>query len=223
MPEDREARHRLIELNVLELLSPGWAPGEKVERRPEPGSRPCQLFLPTGNPAQAAWDLSLAMAEVCDIEEPARHATWYALNEIAQNVADHADARAGAVGIAEVTRGGRDVEVAIADFGVGIRASLERNPRYGVLTDLEALKIAVSLGGSGRINPNSPSGLGLYFIQLMLLDNGGELLMRSGAAELVIGPVASDSSARAPFNGTLIAVRFRTDKPVRIDPILGRE
>ena len=219
LPQDHEVLMRLVELNVLELLS-GWTPGEPVERKAVRGSRPCQIFSPNGDPAYSARDLSLAMAEVCQTDAPARDATWYALNEIAQNVTDHADACAGAVGIAEVTSGGREVEVTIADFGVGVRASLERNPKYESLPDLEALKIAISLGGSARIDPQRPVGLGLYFIQLMLRDNGGEFAVRSGRAGIVIGPASAESAGLAPMPGTLVTLRFRTDRPVSIGPLL---
>jgi hypothetical protein len=219
LPTDPRVRDRLNGLDVLELLS-GWPPGQPVKRKAVRGSRPCQVFRPTDDPALAARSLSLAMAEVCQTDDFARDATWYALNEIAQNVADHADARGGAVGIAEVTRGGDEVEVTIADFGVGIRASLERNPKHKSLTDLEALKIAVSPGGSGRVDPPAPAGLGLYFIQLMLRDNGGELAVRSAEAELVIGPSPSESLGLTTMSGTLVTLRFRTDKPVRLEPIL---
>lgn len=219
LPTDPQVRDRLNELDVLELLS-RWPPGQTVERKPVLGSRPCQVFRSADDLSRAAKSLSLAMAEVCQTDQFARHATWFALNEIAQNVADHADARGGAVGIAEVTRGGEEVEVTIADFGVGIRASLERNPEHESLTDLEALKIAVSLGGSGRVDPPTPAGLGLYLIQLMLLDNGGELAVRSGRAELVIGPSNSEAVGLTAMTGTLVSLRFRTDKPVRLEPIL---
>ena len=173
-PRDDAIRRRLQELDVLELLV-DLPPREDFVRRHQRGSRPCQRFTADDDPAVVAHSLTDAMAEVCQTDEPACNAMWFALNEIAQNVLDHADASGGGVAIAEVTRGGAELEVAIADRGVGIRASLARNPSYRDLTsDLVALRTAMEAGVTGRLG--KPGGFGLYFTKLLLRANGGAMV-----------------------------------------------
>ncbi len=146
---------------------------------------------------------------------------WFALNEIAQNVAEHAAASGGAVAIAEVTRGGAELEVAIADHGVGIRASLEANPTQAIASDLDALRTAVTPGVSARPDRPGPVGLGIYLTQLLLSDNGGALVMRSGTAQLEASATPSYAFDLARLRGTLVTLRFRTDKPVSLESLLG--
>lgn len=185
VPRSTIIHRRLQELDVLELLA--HVPPEKdFVRRQDRGSRPCQRFTAEDDPALVAHSLTGAMAEVCETDDPACNAMWYALNEIAQNVLDHAHAAGGGVAIAEVTRGGAELEVVIADRGIGIRESLAQNPVYRDLTsDLVALQTATQAGVTGR--RGKPGGFGLYFTQLLLHANGGGMVMRSGTAQLELG------------------------------------
>ena len=64
-------------------------------------------------------------------------------------------------------------------------------------------------------------GLGLYLTHLLLRDNGGALLLRSGTAQLEVGATPSDTFHLAPLRGTLVTLRFRTDKPVTLESLLG--
>jgi hypothetical protein len=218
-PHDHEVRRRLEELDVLGLLVGAPAAADRG-RHLGRGVRPCQLFTGADEPGLVAQSLTSAMAEVCQTDGGARSAMWFALNEIAQNVSDHAHARGGAVAIAEVTREGSELEVAIADHGIGVRASLARNPSHHIASDLDALRIAVTPGLTG--DPERPgAGLGLYLTRLLLRDNRGALIMRSGTAQLEAGEAFTESLALAPMRGTLVRLRFRTDQPVSLDSLLG--
>lgn len=217
-PRDDNVRRRLQELDVLELLVER-PPAEDFVRRRHRGSRPCQQFTAEDDPAVVAYSLTDAMAEVCHTDEPAWNAMWFALNEIAQNVLDHADAPGGGVAIAEVTRGGTELEVAIADHGIGIRESLAQNPSYSALTShLVALRTAMEAGVTGR--SGKPGGFGLYFTKLLLRANGGAMVMRSGNAQIEVGATPADSLDLAFMAGTLVTLRFRTNQPFSLDLIL---
>ena len=217
-PRDVEVRRRLQELDVLELLV-DRPPEEDFVRKNDRGSRPCQWFTEDDDPGQVARSLTDAMAEVCPTDGPACNAMWFALNEIAQNVFDHAQAPGGGVGIAEVTRGGTEFIVAIADQGVGVRSSLARNPSYTSLpSDLAALRTAMQAGVTAR--PEKPGGLGLFVTHQLLRHNGGALIMRSGTAQLELGATPSEDQGLAELPGTLVTLRFRTDQPFSLGPIL---
>jgi anti-sigma regulatory factor (Ser/Thr protein kinase) len=217
-PRRARVRQRLEELDVLGLLL-DRPPEDDAAPRRDRGSRPCQRFMADDDPGRVAYSLTDAMAEVCPTDGPACNAMWFALNEITQNVIEHANAPGGGVAIAEVTRGGAAFEVAIADHGVGVRASLARNPSYRDLgSDLIALQTAMKAGVTAR--PERPGGLGLFFTQLLLRHNGGGMVMRSGAAQLEVGATPSASVDIVAMRGTLVTLRFRTDHPFSLDVIL---
>lgn len=218
-PRSRDMHRRLQDLDVLDLLVDA-PPGESFAHRQDRGSRPCQRFTAADDVAVLAHILTEAMAEVCHTDAPARHAMWYALNEIAQNVLDHAGGATGGVATAEATRGGTELEVVIADRGVGVRESLALNPTYRDLTsDLIALKTATEDGVTGR--RGEPGGFGLYLTRLLLQFNGGGMVMRSGTAQLEVGASCSERFGLADMRGTLVTLRFLTNQPLSLDPILS--
>lgn len=216
-PRRLDVLERLRELEVLDLLA-GNPPAAALHRLGR-GSRPCRRFTAEEEPGEVAQELTDALTEVCRSDGPARNAIWYALNEITQNVKDHADAPGGGVAVAEVARGGTELVVAIADHGVGIRKSLARNPDYRALaSDLEALRTALLPGVTGR--RDSPGGLGLTFTHILLHGSGGGLAMRSGTAHLEVGATPAADFHLMRMRGTLVTLRFRTDQPLSLDLIL---
>jgi anti-sigma regulatory factor (Ser/Thr protein kinase) len=217
-PASPAVDRRLKDLDVLELLVRD-PPGKDPERRRRRGSRPCQHFVSTDDPGAVAQSLTDAISEVCEADQAACHAIRWALNEIAQNVIDHAASPSGGVGIAEVTRGGTELEVVIVDCGIGIRSSLRKRLEYQDLeSDLVALRTALLPDVSTRIE--KPGGLGLYATQHLLQRNGGGLVVRSGTAQLEVGATFSESIGLAPMHGTLVTLRFRTDQLLSLDLIL---
>jgi anti-sigma regulatory factor (Ser/Thr protein kinase) len=216
-PNSATVRQRLDDLDVVEVLV--GVEGGMLAAMRERGSRPCQIFRPEDDPGQVATSLTDAMREVCATDNPASNATWFALNEIAQNVIDHSDSRAGGIAVAELTSGGAEFEVAIADHGIGVRQSLARNPTYrDIASDLQALQTALQAGVTAL--PEKPGGLGLYVTQILLRENGGGMMMRSGDAHLNAGSPPATNFGLEPMHGTLVTLRFRTDSPLSLAPIL---
>jgi anti-sigma regulatory factor (Ser/Thr protein kinase) len=217
-PDNPAVQEHLEQLDVVEVLS--GMPTEGLDRLRERGSRPCQVVRPGDDPGEVALGLTEAMREVCSTDGPASNATWFALNEIAQNVIDHSDALGGGVAVAEVTSGGREFEVAMADHGIGVRQSLARNPIYRELSsDLDALRTALQAGVTAL--PEKPGGFGLFVTQVLLRQNGGGMMMRSGDAHLDTGSPPEGSFGHALMRGTLVSLRFRTDSPFSLEPILS--
>lgn len=217
-PDEAEVAQRLRELGLVSCLVE-TADSEGFAHTPVEGSRPCQVFSEQDDPGRIARDLTEAIAEVCETDAVSRNTTWFALNELAQNVVDHAASLGGAVAVADTDRGGTELEIAIVDAGVGIRASLAKNPDYRDLgSDLAALQTAVLAGVTGRTD--QPGGLGLFVIHVLLQANGGSLVLRSGTAQLAAGTEPRQDSGLVGMRGTLITVRFRTDRPFSLAPIL---
>jgi signal transduction histidine kinase len=137
----------------------------------------------------------------------------YILGDLIDNVLDHSGQDRG--GVAAVRAyGARLIELAVADAGVGIRASLGRNPEYDDLSS-DAVAIRRALDAHVTSKPGG-GGIGLFLTRRLMELNGGALVVRSGTAEVVAGSVKRTTEGLLPFAGTLVALRVRTDRPLNM-------
>ena len=130
-------------------------------------------------------------------------------SELANNAAEHSESEIGAFGLVQFISLGRERRflLAVADGGVGIRHSLERNPRhrqnYGF--DWAAVRRATGELVSGTLNSNR--GIGLFSAFDESHRPGRELIIHSGKGIIDLN---SDSQARIVranlFPGTLVFV-----------------
>jgi hypothetical protein len=70
--------------------------------------------------------------------------------------------------------------------------------------------------------PERNSGIGLFVTKLLLRENDGSLLVRSGAGRVVGGVGECAESAEVHFPGTVVAMRARTDRPLDIGKVYRR-
>lgn len=153
--------------------------------------------------------------------EDTRRTLYYVLNELLRNVVQHSlDPLGGIVG-AQLNRGGRNtaqpmVQVAVADAGIGIPASLQG--RHKALTDpKEALARSLwphvsSAFDEGETGSTQNAGMGLFFIAEMTKLVGGRLVVATRGSVLNLegdanfedphGRMTLDSSLGYP--GTLV-------------------
>jgi hypothetical protein len=117
---------------------------EDFERRPPVGFRACQRF--TGEDSHvASRELTDAVAERVPADSLGRGSLYVCLDELAENVVHHAQSRVGGFAVAQGWEKRGEVEIAIVDLGIGIRASLRKNPEYAdIRGDVEAIQKATS-------------------------------------------------------------------------------
>ncbi len=78
--------------------------------------------------------------------------------------------------------------LSVIDGGIGIQQSLRRNPRFAYLKDdRHALALALEKGISG-VATDDTRGQGLWHLQQICQRYGGRLTLRSGTAQIFIGP-----------------------------------
>jgi hypothetical protein len=133
-----------------------------------------------------------------------------AMAEVCQNVVDHS----GGPGLALAqcylrAGGGPEIRLAVADVGIGVRASLA--PRYadrlpGSWDDRAAVRLAFQLGVTASGDPDR--GLGLAAVADMVRAWGGTLRLRSGTAACEVGAHPGERGGLAPFPGTQVAIRL---------------
>jgi len=131
-----------------------------------------------------------------------------AMAEVCQNVVDHS----GGPGLALAqcylrTGGGPEIRLAVADVGIGVRASLA--PRYAdrlpaSWDDRAAVRLAFRRGVTGSGDPDR--GLGLAAVTDMVRAWGGTLRLRSGTAACVVGAHPAEFIGLAAFPGTQVAI-----------------
>ena len=133
-----------------------------------------------------------------------------AMAEICQNAVDHS----GSPGVALAqcylrAGGGPEIRLAVADVGIGVRASLA--PRYadsapGAWSDRTAVRLAFRRGVTGSGDPDR--GLGLAAVADLVKAWGGTLHLRSGTAACDIGGHAGVVGGLPPFPGTQVNIRL---------------
>ncbi len=159
-------------------------------------------------------------------EEPpradARLVVEYVMIELLRNVLQHSDDHLGAVIGAQLNDRGRHAskpvfQVAVADHGKGIRATLSRT-HTDITDDEVALEQSLWPYHSGAFAPGQSgglenAGLGLFYISEMAKAVNGRLLVASGSASLVVDPTLPRRIDRLPvgFPGTLVAFEVPTE------------
>ncbi|HWR97577.1 MAG TPA: ATP-binding protein [Candidatus Methanoperedens sp.] len=133
-----------------------------------------------------------------------------AMAEICQNAVDHS----GSPGVALAqcylhAGGGPEIRLAVADVGIGVRASLA--PRYaarfpGAWSDRAAIGLAFESGVTGSGDPDR--GLGLAAVTDLVHAWGGTLRLRSGTAARVVGAHPSERAGLPHFPGTQVTIRL---------------
>lgn len=143
----------------------------------------------------------------------------YSIREIMRNVVEHSSSKQIKF-CAQYWPTKNRVHVAILDNGRGIKESLSENPNLDMATDLEALKMSLMPGISGRMfkgvrkekyNPWQNSGYGLYMTS-RLATSGGSFFIVSGNAGYGI---TSQSAVEIPisgFAGTAINISIDTSR-----------
>lgn len=139
----------------------------------------------------------------------------YAIREIIRNTVEHSGAEAVLL-CAQHWPTRHEVEVGIADAGVGIQQGLANNPSYRGLTNRDALQTALMPGVSG--NPQAGrgqevwqnSGYGLYMTN-RICRNGGRFMICSGDSAISLNQ-ANKTELPCNMPGTAVRMLLNTHR-----------
>ncbi len=161
------------------------------------------------------------LAEVlcCQDKGPIHETLTYSLREIMRNVVEHSEA--SQIGIcAQLWPSKNLVEVAILDRGVGLRATLSRNPHLDVTNDKAALNYSLMPAVSGKAfkgaknkqkGPWANSGFGLYMTS-RICRNGGMFFIASRKHGMLLTSAGGKRYFDCEFSGTAVRLRIQTNK-----------
>jgi anti-sigma regulatory factor (Ser/Thr protein kinase) len=140
--------------------------------------------------------------------------------ELAENVLQHSDTACGAM-CAQIRAEQEHIGLAIADSGIGIRASLAANPDFSdIPDDLTAISTAVSAGATGE--PGTGGGMGLFLARCLVRGNNGLFLVRSGDAAREETNQERAQKNLPPLQGTLVAVEINCDRRLDYEEVEER-
>ena len=215
LPEDSAVRDYLVRAGVYDVIrGQGW-PIVDLPEVPELVGEGVRQMVPCTRFREEACIETLA----AQMEERF-HTTFAGLgsllgtldtifSELAMNVVHHAESGSGYVLAQEYKyQSGPIVEIAVADCGIGIRASLEKNPhnpRFN--SDSEAIESATLEGVSSTREDNR--GYGLYYVTDDLKRDKSRLMtIRSGTGIITVrghGTVVK-REGEMRYSGTIVSV-----------------
>ncbi len=108
-----------------------------------------------------------------------------AISELSQNTFDHNTGSCGFLAMQVYGSKGakRFLEVAVADYGEGLTATLTRNPKYSdIRSDVQAIRRAIQPGVSEHDDPTR--GTGLHHLIQITYHHGGSVQIRSGRGKV---------------------------------------
>ena len=146
----------------------------------------------------------------------------YCVLELLENVIHHAQSSTNGVACAQAYPKSHAVELAIVDCGIGVRASLAKNPEHAprARSDADAILLALQKGVTST--PERNTGEGLFFVA-ELMTEAGRMRVQSGEAMLAVSRRAGMVTKPAPaWPGTLVGLRFEPKRAVSISEIFGR-
>ena len=210
----------LLRMNLIRELV-GEIP-EDFTRREAKGFRPCQHFLSDGDYWRVAADLTDALtgrsAMSTTSAEWRSTSVWTrcARTSSTTRIRNSAGSELKAQGWRKPSS--REFEIGIVDLGVGVRASLAKNPKYTDLDD-DAMAIDTALKPSVTSTPDRNAGIGLFMTSLLLAENGGQMVVRSGHGRVVRGAKTESKLCDAYLPGTVVSLRASMDNPLDITAI----
>jgi len=171
------------------------------------------------------------------------NAIKYVIGELVRNVLEHANASGGAIVAAQYYKKSNTVRLGICDDGIGVRQSMSRNWPEKTLTDIDALKWALTPGISGTTRreggTEDNAGAGLFFIKSIAKTTRDYFMIHSGSGvyklllsdarrksppALTADPEKDPHTERndaPPFQGTLVGIDLKLDGTPAFDQLLS--
>lgn len=152
--------------------------------------------------------------------QEAADSVWIAINELLGNCFAHSRASDGLFGLvcSQVWRANSRAQIAIADSGVGVRASLAEttdSDLRGRLESENACRLAAEYGVSSKLG-RGHSGYGLTLARDLIRQNGGSFVIvsRGEAYSCSRNKERVWDGLDGLFSGTVVVFEWRTNRPL---------
>jgi anti-sigma regulatory factor (Ser/Thr protein kinase) len=207
LPDDRKLAGFMINTNWAHIISPERfdSAGNK-----NPKHMAARQFMTSEEHFKAVDDsISLILGNVPGIDRKRIKALEWALNEITDNVLNHAQSPIGGVMQVFTFPNKRRVEFFVCDAGITVPRSL-RSGRPDIKDDISAIRAAIEEGVTR--NKQTNQGNGLYGTFKCCEVSGGEFGVVSGLTSLQYRPGQLHATRNAiPFVGTFVRAAIGYD------------
>lgn len=221
-PKDRQMARVFESCNWLHLLAP-------TMHDPSPPSEthlPVQRFSDAAEQSRVVNQMVEMTLRQLELERSVIGGIEWALNEITDNVLNHAETAAGGLAQLQTFRDAGRIQIAVADAGRGILASMREGfPTLRRDTDAIAEAMKQGVTRSSAVG----QGNGLAGALRLAVGGNGSFTLLSGRGEIkVIRPPGADAHQHNAFGrpkaqefpGTFVFLELRTDSALDLEAAL---
>jgi len=217
-PKKTHVRTYLSRMNFKRLLN--VRERSRVHRAPRQARFRELIEVSTDDDCSRVTDqIATVLRKKGDVSELIVDNTVYCLLELLENIVHHAESPTNGLVCAQAYKESGAVELVIVDCGIGVRASLSKNPRYSIQSDADAIRLALQKGVTST--PARNSGEGLFFVA-ELMERAGRMRLHSGNAMVSVGKTGKVVRKAAEWPGTLVGLRFEKRSGIPIREIFNR-
>lgn len=196
----------------------GVPPIKPIHRQASSRYHPIEVLRDQSTVESTADALVKLLASVCS-NERTLDAVNTMLRELVDNCYSHAGVSDGIYGFicAQIWRRASKAQIAIADTGIGIRASLALNEELGDrLKSENCCELATEYGVTGKPGKGH-SGYGLAVAKALIEQSKGTLIVMSGKEGFCLRDgVHSIFTTPQAWNGILLIIEWNIDVPMDI-------
>lgn len=149
----------------------------------------------------------------------------WSLNEVVDNVLQHADIETGYV-MGQLHSTEKQVVFCVADAGQGILKSLKTSNTYKPVDSMDAITLAMKEGVTR--SKTEHQGNGLWGLHRIIESSTGEMTITSGGARIHINSAGEIGKESGPFlssprigGGTIVDFQINYEKPISIESALN--
>jgi len=139
----------------------------------------------------------------------------YCLYEVLDNVLTHSEKKSGVL-LSRYSKEKQQIQVLVADDGIGIHKSLTENATYKHLTEAEALQHVIL----DKVTDGKGMGFGLYTTKNLITFAGGVLIIASGDHQLTYDGHQSTVSEIERVEGTVVFMAVNANREINANDVV---
>ena len=155
------------------------------------------------------------LLKIHDIELSVVQSFNYCLYEVLDNVLTHSGKKSGVL-VSRYAAEKQQIQVLVADDGMGIHKSLIENDLYKDLTEKEALQHVIL----DKVTDGKGMGFGLYSTKNLITFAGGSLVIASGQHKLVYDGLRSSVCENEKTEGTVVYLAVNANREINANDVV---
>jgi anti-sigma regulatory factor (Ser/Thr protein kinase) len=155
------------------------------------------------------------LLKINDIELSVVQSFNYCLYEVLDNVLTHSGKKSGVL-LSRFSTEKQQIQVLVADDGIGIHQSLTENDTYKHLTEAETLQHVIL----DKVTDGKGMGFGLYTTKNLITFAGGLLVIASGEHQLTYEGQQSIVSEIKRVEGTIVFMAVNTNREINANDVV---